>query len=49
MAVVRPETISPHLKGWNEVEDDRRRLFCFAMQSAFARGGKKPVTDVAGG
>jgi hypothetical protein len=27
MAVVRPEAISPHLKGWNEVEDGRRRLF----------------------
>jgi hypothetical protein len=41
MAVVKPEAISPHLKGWNEVEDGRRRLFCFAMQSALARGGKK--------
>ena len=33
MGVVRPGTIGPHPKGWNEVEGGRRRLFCFAMQS----------------
>jgi hypothetical protein len=30
------------------VEGGRRRLFCFAMQSALARGGKKLAADVAG-
>jgi hypothetical protein len=48
MVVVRPGTISPHLEGWNEVEDSRRRLFCLAMQSALVRGGKKLATDVTG-
>jgi hypothetical protein len=48
MVVVRPGTISPHLKGWNEVEGGRRQLFCLAMQSALARGGKKLVANVAG-
>jgi hypothetical protein len=46
---VRPETISPHPEGWNAVEGGRRRLFCFAAQSALTRGGKKPVPVVAGG
>ncbi|MDQ0393512.1 hypothetical protein J3R73_003304 [Labrys monachus] len=30
------------------MDDGRRRLFCLAMQSALARGGKKLATDVAG-
>ncbi|WP_125270171.1 hypothetical protein [Agrobacterium sp. FDAARGOS_525] len=59
MGVVRPGTLGPHPKGWNEVEGGRRRLFCFAMQSrtgvphaacrmGWLGGGKKQATDVAG-
>jgi hypothetical protein len=42
MGVVRPGTIGPHPKGWNAVEDGRRRLFWFAMQS---RRRRKKVDD----
>ena len=46
MAVVRPEAIDPHPKGWNEVEGGRRRLFWFAMQSRRRR--KKVVAGRCG-
>src|SRR5882762_3798582 len=40
MVVVRPGTIGPHPKGTAPAPDGRRRLFCFAMQSA-ARAAEK--------
>jgi hypothetical protein len=40
MVVVRPGTIGPHPKGTASAPDGRRRLFCFAMQSA-ARAAEK--------
>src|SRR6266700_396192 len=40
MEVVRPGTIGPHPKGTASAPDGRRRLFCFAMQSA-ARAAEK--------
>src|SRR5712664_3676273 len=40
MVVVRSGTIGPHPKGTAPAPDGRRRLFCFAMQSA-ARAAEK--------
>ncbi|WP_371349268.1 hypothetical protein [Ancylobacter sp. IITR112] len=48
MAVDRPEAIDPHPKGRNEMEGGRGWLFCLAMQSRLAGGGKKPDAGVAG-
>jgi len=42
MVIVRPEAIDDALAlaSRSAAKDGGRRLFCFAMQSALARGGK---------